>query len=197
MGRRTSFSCSDDLRGAATRVPGRRARRRSSSSARPGAAVGGGRGGHRRWPRRRAAAGHPPGTVDRCRWAPTWAPAVKKVQDAITANGGTVLATVDNAADVRATRRHVPANTVVIGGSPATGLPMLRTNQQAAAALPERYLRAAGRHRRRPARLQRTGLRRGRRPASSTSPRPPRSRRRSHRSPTRSAGTAGTTSPRR
>ena len=68
------------------------------------------------------------------------AAAVKKVQDAITANGGTVLATVDNAADTGVTGVTVPANTVVIGGASATGLPMLRANQQAAAALPERYL---------------------------------------------------------
>jgi uncharacterized protein (DUF302 family) len=66
--------------------------------------------------------------------------AVKKVQDAITADGGTVLASVDNAADATAVGATVPANTVVIGGPPAAGLPMLRTNQQAAAALPERYL---------------------------------------------------------
>ena len=66
--------------------------------------------------------------------------AVKKVQDAITAGGGTVLATVDNAADAAPLGATIPANTVVIGGPPAAGLPMLRTNQQAAAALPERYL---------------------------------------------------------
>jgi uncharacterized protein (DUF302 family) len=68
-------------------------------------------------------------------------PAVKKLQDAITAGGGVVLATVDNAADVRASgAAAIPANTVVIGGAPAVGFPMLRANQQAAAALPERYL---------------------------------------------------------
>jgi uncharacterized protein (DUF302 family) len=85
------------------------------------------------------SAGHPPGTVTLPMGTDMGA-AVKKVQDAITAGGGTVLATVDNAADVRATGATIPGNTVVIGGSPATGLPMLRTNQQAAAALPERYL---------------------------------------------------------
>jgi len=34
----------------------------------------------------------------------------------------------------------IPPNTVVVGGPPAAGLPMLRDNQQAAAALPGRYL---------------------------------------------------------
>lgn len=68
-------------------------------------------------------------------------PAVKKLQDAITAGGGVVLATVDNATDARtAGTAEIPANTVVIGGAPAVGLPMLRANQQAAASLPERYL---------------------------------------------------------
>ena len=85
------------------------------------------------------SAGHPPGTVT-LPMGSDMAAAVKKVQDAITANGGTVLATVDNAVDAGVTGVTVPANTVVIGGASATGLPMLRANQQAAAALPERYL---------------------------------------------------------
>ena len=91
------------------------------------------------------AAGHPPGTIT-FPMGNDMAAAVKKVQDAITANGGTVLATVDNAADASAVGVTIPANTVVIGGAPATGLPMLRTNQQAAAALPERYLLRQDRH---------------------------------------------------
>jgi uncharacterized protein (DUF302 family) len=85
-------------------------------------------------------AGQPPGTVTLPAGS-EMGPAVKKLQDAITAGGGVVLATVDNAADVRSTgAAEVPANTVVIGGAPAVGLPMLRVNQQAAAVLPERYL---------------------------------------------------------
>ena len=71
---------------------------------------------------------------------------VKKLQDAITAGGGTVLATVDNTADADLRGITIPPNTVVIGGPPAAGLPMLRINQQAAAALPARYLVTAGRH---------------------------------------------------
>jgi uncharacterized protein (DUF302 family) len=86
-----------------------------------------------------AAAGHPPGSIT-LPMGTEMGVAVKKVQDAITADGGTVLASVDNAADASAVGATVPANTVVIGGPPAAGLPMLRTNQQAAAALPERYL---------------------------------------------------------
>ena len=85
------------------------------------------------------AAGHPPGTVT-LSMGTEMGVAIKKVQDAITANGGVVLATVDNAADSSAAGATVPANTVVIGGPAGVGLPMLRTNQQAAAALPERYL---------------------------------------------------------
>lgn len=84
-------------------------------------------------------AGRPPGTVTLPTRTDT-ATTVKNVQDAITASGGTVLVTVDNAADARATGATIPANTVVIGGSPAVALPMLRANQQAAATLPERYL---------------------------------------------------------
>ncbi len=85
------------------------------------------------------AAGHPPGTVTLSVGAEMGV-AVKRVQDAITAGGGTVLATVDNAADATNVGTTIPANTVVIGGSPAVDLPLLRTSQQAAAALPERYL---------------------------------------------------------
>ncbi len=84
-------------------------------------------------------AGHPPGTVT-VAVAGDMAAAVKKVQAAITAGGGTVLTTVDNAADAGSTGAAVAGNTVVIGGAAAVGLPMLRANQQAAAALPERYL---------------------------------------------------------
>jgi uncharacterized protein (DUF302 family) len=86
------------------------------------------------------AAGQPPGTVT-LPVGSEMGSAVKKLQDAITAGGGVVLATIDNAADARATGAPaIPANTVVIGGATAVGLPMLRANQQAAAALPERYL---------------------------------------------------------
>ncbi|MDT7553049.1 MAG: hypothetical protein QOI16_1585, partial [Pseudonocardiales bacterium] len=84
-------------------------------------------------------AGHPPGTVT-LPAGKDLAAAVKKTQDAITAGGGAVLATVDNAADAGVAGTTIPGNTVVIGGAPAVGLPMLRANQQAAAALPERYL---------------------------------------------------------
>jgi len=86
-----------------------------------------------------AAAGHPPGTVTLPIGSdvPT---EVKKLQDAITAGGGTVAATVDNTADADLLGVTIPPNTVVVGGPPAAGLPMLRSNQQAAAALPGRYL---------------------------------------------------------
>lgn len=85
------------------------------------------------------AAGHPAGTVTLSVTSdvPT---EVKKLQDAITAGGGTVLATVDNTADADLRGITIPPNTTVIGGPPAVGLPMLRINQQAAAALPARYL---------------------------------------------------------
>jgi uncharacterized protein (DUF302 family) len=86
-----------------------------------------------------AAAGHPPGTVTLPVGSDVPAE-VKKLQDAITAGGGTVLATVDNTADADLLGITIPPNTVVVGGPPAAGLPMLRANQQAAAALPGRYL---------------------------------------------------------
>src|SRR3954468_22508699 len=86
-----------------------------------------------------AAAGHPAGTVTLPIGSDVPAE-VKKLQDAITAGGGTVLATVDNTADADLLGVTIPPNTVVVGGAPAAGLPMLRDNQQAAAALPGRYL---------------------------------------------------------
>jgi uncharacterized protein (DUF302 family) len=109
-----------------------------------------------------AAAGHPPGTVTLPIGSdvPT---EVKKLQDAITAGGGTVAATVDNTADADLLGVTIPPNTVVVGGPPAAGLPMLRSNQQAAAALPGRYLVTQDASGAVKARLQRTGLRRGRR----------------------------------
>jgi uncharacterized protein (DUF302 family) len=85
------------------------------------------------------AAGHPPGTVTLPVGSDVPAE-VKKLQDAITAGGGTVLTTVDNTADADLLGITIPPNTVVVGGPPAAGLPMLRANQQAAAALPARYL---------------------------------------------------------
>src|SRR3954451_24568046 len=85
------------------------------------------------------AAGHPPGTVTLPVGSDVPAE-VKKLQDAITAGGGTVLATIDNTADADLLGVTIPPNTVVVGGPPAAGLPMLRGNQQAAAALPGRYL---------------------------------------------------------
>ena len=54
------------------------------------------------------SAGHPPGTVTLPMGTDMGA-AVKKVQDAITAGGGTVLATVDNAADAAPSAPPSPA----------------------------------------------------------------------------------------
>jgi uncharacterized protein (DUF302 family) len=68
------------------------------------------------------------------------AAAVKRVQDAIAAGGGKVAATVDHTADAKAAGVVIPADTVVIGGSPAGQTPMLRFDQRAGANLPERYL---------------------------------------------------------
>jgi uncharacterized protein (DUF302 family) len=65
---------------------------------------------------------------------------VKRLQDAITANGGTVAAVVDHAAAAKAVGVALPANTVVIGGSPGARAPLLRAGQRAGATLPERYL---------------------------------------------------------
>jgi uncharacterized protein (DUF302 family) len=65
---------------------------------------------------------------------------VKRLQDAITAAGGTVAATVDHAADAKAAGVTLPAATVVIGGSPGAQAPLLRAGQRAGATVPERYL---------------------------------------------------------
>lgn len=80
-----------------------------------------------------AVPGQPPGTVSLSAGR-DFAAAVKAVQDAITARGGTVEATVDLAAQAK-----VPA-TVVVGGPPASRLPLLRASQTAGVNLPERYL---------------------------------------------------------
>ncbi len=68
------------------------------------------------------------------------ASAVKRLQDAITAGGGTVAATVDHTADAKAAGVTMPGNTVVIGGSPGAQAPLLRANQRAGANVPGRYL---------------------------------------------------------
>lgn len=68
------------------------------------------------------------------------AAAVQRLQDAITAGGGTVAAVVDHAADAKAAGVEIPTDTVVIGGPAAAQLPLLRIDQRAAAHLPERYL---------------------------------------------------------
>ncbi|WP_219413233.1 DUF302 domain-containing protein [Pseudonocardia nigra] len=87
-----------------------------------------------------AAPGQPAGTVVLPAGASDVARTVQRIQDAITAAGGTVTALVDHAADARGVGVEIPPNTVVIGGSPAAWQPLLRADQQAAAELPQRYL---------------------------------------------------------
>lgn len=88
-----------------------------------------------------ARPGQPPGTV--VLTAGTDVPGtVKRLQDAITAGGGTVAATVDHTLDARAVGVTLPGNTVVIGSSPAAQAPLLRADQRAA--VPQRYLVTQG-----------------------------------------------------
>jgi uncharacterized protein (DUF302 family) len=64
---------------------------------------------------------------------------VQRLQDAITAGGGSVAAVVDHAAGARAAGVEIPSNIVVIGGAPAAQVPLVRADQRAAANLPQRY----------------------------------------------------------
>jgi|GEM_PF-2029806 len=86
-----------------------------------------------------ALSGQPAGTVV-VPAGTDFAAAVERLQTAITSGGGTVAAVVDNAADARSAGVEIPANTVVIGGSPAANAPLVRVDQRAALNLPERYL---------------------------------------------------------
>ncbi len=86
-----------------------------------------------------ARPGQPAGTVVLTTSADV-AGTVKRIQDAITAGGGTVAATVDHTAEARAVGVTLPGNTVVIGGSGGAQAPLLRANQPAGANVPERYL---------------------------------------------------------
>ena len=85
------------------------------------------------------APGQPAGTVMLPAGADLPA-AVKKVQAAITASGGTVTAVVDHAANARAAGAQIPAATLVVGGTATAQLPLVRANQRAGANLPQRYL---------------------------------------------------------
>ncbi|MDT7708983.1 MAG: hypothetical protein QOG20_4590 [Pseudonocardiales bacterium] len=86
-----------------------------------------------------ARPGQPAGTV-LVTGSSSFTETVTRIQDAIAKAGGTVSQVVDHAADAKAAGVTIPANTVVIGGSPAAQLPLLRGDQSAGAVLPERYL---------------------------------------------------------
>ncbi len=83
--------------------------------------------------------GQAPGTVELTTTAGV-AEVVQHLQDAITANGGTVVAVVDHAAEAHGIGVEIPANTLVIGASPAAQMPLLAADQRAGATLPQRYL---------------------------------------------------------
>lgn len=64
---------------------------------------------------------------------------VQRLQDGITAAGGTVLAVVDHAATAQAAGIQIPPNTVVIGGTAAADLALVALDQRAGANLPPPY----------------------------------------------------------
>jgi uncharacterized protein (DUF302 family) len=85
------------------------------------------------------APGQPSGTIMLAAGTDV-ATATQRVQDAITAGGGSVLTVVDHAAEARKAGVTIPASTLIIGGSPAGQLPLLRANQRAGADLPQRVM---------------------------------------------------------
>jgi uncharacterized protein (DUF302 family) len=64
----------------------------------------------------------------------------QRVRTAITSSGGSAVTVVDHAAEARKAGLTIPASTLVIGGSPAEQLPLLRIDQRAGVDLPQRYL---------------------------------------------------------
>jgi uncharacterized protein (DUF302 family) len=87
----------------------------------------------------RAAPGQPSGTI-MLTVGTDVATTTQRVQDAITSSGGSVVTVVDHAEEARKAGVTIPASTLVIGGSPAGQLPLLRVDQRAGADLPQRYL---------------------------------------------------------
>jgi uncharacterized protein (DUF302 family) len=86
-----------------------------------------------------AAPGQPSGTIMLTAGTDV-ATTTQRVQDAITSSGGSVVTVVDLAAEARRAGVTIPASTLVIGGSPAGQLPLLRVDQRAGVDLPQRYL---------------------------------------------------------
>jgi uncharacterized protein (DUF302 family) len=91
------------------------------------------------WLEPHTAPGQPAGTILLATGTDI-AAAVQRVQDAISGAGGSVTTVVDHAAGAQAVGVTIPPATLVIGGSPAAQLPLLRIDQRAAADLPQRYL---------------------------------------------------------
>lgn len=87
----------------------------------------------------RAAPGQPSGTI-MLTVGTDVAATTQRVQDAITSSGGFVVTVVDHTAEARKAGVTIPASTLVIGGSPAGQLPLLRVDQRAGVDLPQRYL---------------------------------------------------------
>jgi uncharacterized protein (DUF302 family) len=65
---------------------------------------------------------------------------VQRVRDAVSADGGRVVAVVDHSAGTAPVGRQMPPTSLVIGGPPAPGFPLLRLQQRATVDLPQRYL---------------------------------------------------------
>ncbi len=65
---------------------------------------------------------------------------VRRLSDGLSAAGGMVVATVDHAANARSVGAQLRPTTVVVGGVPRAGTPLMVARQQAGVLLPQKYL---------------------------------------------------------
>lgn len=65
---------------------------------------------------------------------------VRRLSDGLRAAGGMVVATVDHAANARKLGAELRPTTVIVGGVPRAGTPLIAARQQAGVLLPQKYL---------------------------------------------------------
>lgn len=65
---------------------------------------------------------------------------VRRLSDGLSAAGGMVVAAVDHAANARSVGAQLRPTTVVVGGAPRAGTPLMVARQQAGVLLPQKYL---------------------------------------------------------
>ncbi|MGH3697392.1 MAG: DUF302 domain-containing protein [Pseudonocardiaceae bacterium] len=65
---------------------------------------------------------------------------VRRLSDGLSAAGGVVAATVDHAANARSAGAELAPTTVIVGGVPRAGTPLIAARQQAGVLLPQKYL---------------------------------------------------------